>query len=109
MIQRLDRDVAAEVHAVEIYSALLKAPEDWRTPRRSGGSWVSGQRASVLECGSPLPLFPGVTELCHPKNLFRVLRVFRGSKRLRRDVAAELCAFKLDALYGSIGGGGRGA
>ena len=40
---------------------------------------------------------------------FRVLRVFRGSKRLRRDVAAEVRAFKLNALQGGVGGGGRGA
>ena len=34
-----------------------KAPEDWRTPRRSAHSVVIGQRASVLECGGPPPLF----------------------------------------------------
>ena len=31
------------------------------------------------------------------------------SKRLRRDVAAEVRAFKLDALHGGVGGGLGGA
>jgi len=41
-----------------LFCARPKAPEGWRTPRRSAfaGRWVP--RASVLECGSPLPLFP---------------------------------------------------
>jgi hypothetical protein len=37
---------------------FLKAPGDWRTPKRFAFSQVSGQRASVLECGGPPPLFP---------------------------------------------------
>jgi hypothetical protein len=39
----------------------------------------------------------------------RVVRVFRGSKRLRGDVAAEMRAIELDALHGGIGCGLGGA
>ncbi len=34
-----------------------KAPEGWSTPRRSAPAWVVDNRASVLECGSSLPLW----------------------------------------------------
>jgi len=34
-----------------------------------------------------------------------VVRVFRGSKRLRSDVAAEMRAFELDAIHGIMGFG----
>ena len=51
---------------------------------------------------NPLPVGRGEgTESARPVSLV--------SKRLRRDVAAELRAFKLDALHGGVGGGGRGA
>ena len=39
----------------------------------------------------------------------RVVRVFRGSQRLRGDVAAEMRAIELDALHGGIGCGLGGA
>ena len=38
-------------------SSTLKAPEDWRTPRRFALSGVARIRASVLDCGGPPPLF----------------------------------------------------
>ena len=34
-----------------------KAPEDWRSPRRFARNRRTAQRASVLECGGPPPLF----------------------------------------------------
>ncbi len=39
---------------------LQKAPERWRTQNSSRGSQVIVLRASVLDCGSPLPLCPMV-------------------------------------------------
>jgi hypothetical protein len=35
-----------------------KAPEDWSTPRRFAHTQVAENRASVLDCGGPPPLFP---------------------------------------------------
>jgi hypothetical protein len=37
--------------------ALGKAAEDSRTPKPCEMAMISGKRASVLECGCPLPLF----------------------------------------------------
>jgi adenine-specific DNA-methyltransferase len=37
-------------------SARPKAPEDWRTPKASPPPTRPDERASVLDCGSPLPL-----------------------------------------------------
>ena len=39
------------------FRLLPKAPEGWRTPRRFAHLVVIGQRASVLDCGGPPPLF----------------------------------------------------
>src|SRR5207249_2532354 len=36
--------------------AFLKAPQGRRTPKPDGSSGAHGGRASVLECGSPVPL-----------------------------------------------------
>jgi hypothetical protein len=36
-----------------------KAPEGWSSPRRYASTLTAENRASVLDCGSPLPLFPG--------------------------------------------------
>jgi hypothetical protein len=52
-----------------------------------------------LDDGKPL------TPLTQLSFTVRVVRVFRGSKRLRGDVAAEMRAIELDALHGGIGCG----
>ena len=38
-----------------------KAPEDWRTPKAGAKRDSPCERDSVLDCGSPLPLFIRVT------------------------------------------------
>jgi hypothetical protein len=39
-----------------------KAPEDLRTPRRSREFHRAASMRQLLECGSPLPLLPGITD-----------------------------------------------
>jgi hypothetical protein len=41
-----------------------KAPEGWRTPRRFAFAGAAPNFRQVLDCGSPLPLFPSIV---HPK------------------------------------------
>jgi hypothetical protein len=40
-----------------------KAPEDWRTPRRFADFEHHQMARSVLDCGSPLPLFPATHQI----------------------------------------------
>jgi hypothetical protein len=47
-----------------------KAPEDWRTPRRSAFAERLVPRASVLDCGGPPPLFS-----CYAKRANRQIAV----------------------------------
>src|ERR1035437_8539230 len=47
--------------------ASPKAPEGWRSPRRSAFAERTVPRDSVLECGGPPPLFPAPNT--RPKNL----------------------------------------
>jgi hypothetical protein len=43
--------------------AVPKAPEDWRTPRRFANNEHHQMARSVLDCGSPLPLFMAAYQL----------------------------------------------
>ena len=50
-----------------------KAPEGWRTPRRFAPAGRHREHASVLDCASPPPLFPGA-RLCEPQHVTRSSR-----------------------------------
>jgi hypothetical protein len=39
------------------------------------------------------------------RKIIRAVRLFFGSKSLRRDVAAEMCAIAIDFSHGGAGGG----
>src|ERR1017187_8643150 len=57
------RPVVPENMAVHVDIGTLlveadKAPEGWSSPRRFAFTLAVEHRASVLDCGSPLPLFP---------------------------------------------------
>ena len=58
--------------------------------------------------GPPKALSPLRSASAH-HDAFRVIRVFRGSKCLGRNVAAEHGSIEMDFLHGGIRGGLRGA
>ena len=60
--------------------AEVKAPEGWRSPRRSALFEVHEPRASVLECGGPPPLFIYLPKCINP---------FQGSSSRRSETQAE--------------------
>ena len=68
---------------------IQKAAEDSRTPKRFAHSGALGGRASVLECGCPLPLWTANAYLIlrhHTSGLFRaaeVLPLFLGQITLQ--------------------------
>src|ERR1019366_7900007 len=43
-----------------------KAPEGWRSPRRFARNENRNERASVLDCGGPPPLFPASDQIMKP-------------------------------------------
>jgi hypothetical protein len=60
---RLSNFSSKVASGIGVHTKNLKAPEDWRSPKRFAWNRRTAQRASVLECGGPLPLFwqPAVT------------------------------------------------
>src|SRR2546426_4232991 len=77
--------------------AAAKAPEGWRTPRRFADFGCLRERASVLDCGGPPPLFPGARlwqnpaaahpNTSPPQNLPRPHRVSHAATGLANTVA----------------------
>src|SRR5207237_1049083 len=53
----LRQAVRARLRFAAWSGSMTKAPEGWRSLRLGGGRSAPEDRASVLDCGSPLPLF----------------------------------------------------
>ena len=75
-----------------------KAPEAWRTPRRYRDSEPCCEFREVLDCGSPLPLWSGLTEkesVVSSSNTRSMLR-----RRLQRQRTCHVVKVKTDHRLG---------
>src|SRR5664280_154811 len=75
-----------------------KAPEDWRTPRRCASAQIPENRASVLDCGGPPPLFPSAFQTVPMLTETAIASPVRVSDAAGEDTRASFHRRRLEKL-----------